>query len=157
MLHGRCDQARADLDAAQQWRAPLLEPRQQVALAAAEIEHGAAGRNQIEDAVVLGALPRRLRPGRAELCRHQWAEGLDVVRQQKAIVPTIGFDLAIGNGLAECRHERDELARLARRKKPVARKRDEQPITVGGAKRLEPLLPGVAHCSKLSIARVTVT
>ena len=66
---------------AQQRRASFLQPCEQVALPATEVEHGAARRNQIEDAVILGALSRRLRPGVAELCRDQRAKGLDVVGQ----------------------------------------------------------------------------
>ena len=57
----------------------------------------------------------------------------------------VGFDLAIGHRLAEGGHQSDELARLGRRKEPVARKRDDQPIALGRAKRLQSLLAGVSH------------
>ena len=53
--------------------------------------------------------------------------------------------LAIRDRLPERRHQRDELARLGGGKEPIARKRDDEPIALRAAERVEPLRSRVPH------------
>src|SRR5690606_30097866 len=106
------DVVRVDLQAVAADLFVVTQPRQQLAVAAAEVEHPAAGRNPVLDDVQIGAHLGSL----YGYAVHVTAEGLQVagIGDQEGIVALRRVDLQVADVLARGEQRIDDLPRALR-------------------------------------------
>ena len=147
------DRLLVQLDAHDVPAAVAAQPGQQPAVAAAQVQHAGAGRNQLDDRVVVqaaavedarrilaaqlvqGHVGQRVVGRRAAVeIRQEGPHGLAVDRQlvgqQEGVVAAVALHVAITHRLAFGDQGVDHLLRLERREEPVGGKAHQQPAAL---------------------------